>query len=35
MKMEKNFKSKIEHISKNFGNDSIKEDAKEMMKKMK
>jgi hypothetical protein len=35
MKMEKNFKSKIEHISKNFLNDSIKEDALNLMKKMK
>lgn len=35
LKMEKNFKSKIDHISKTFLNDSIKSDALELMKKMK
>ncbi len=35
LKMEKTFKSKIDHISKNFQNESIKSDAMEMMKKMK
>tara|TARA_R110002126_G_scaffold16780_6_gene66596 strand:+ start:920 stop:1027 length:108 start_codon:yes stop_codon:yes gene_type:complete len=35
MKLEKNFKSKIENISKNFLNDSIKADAIALMKKMK
>lgn len=35
MKMENNFKSKIEQISKTFSNDSIKADAAALMKKMK
>lgn len=35
LKMEKTFKTKIDHISKNFSNESIKSDAMEMMKKMK
>jgi len=35
MKMEKNFKSKIDQISKNFLNESIKADALALMKKMK
>jgi hypothetical protein len=33
--MEKNFKSKIDQISKNFLNESIKADALALMKKMK
>jgi len=35
LKMEKNFKSKIDHISKTFLNDSIKEEALNLMKKIK
>ncbi|MDG1277027.1 MAG: hypothetical protein P8O16_07080 [Algoriphagus sp.] len=35
LNMEKNFKSKIDHISKTFLNDSIKADALNLMKKMK
>jgi len=35
MKMEKNSKSNIDQISKNFLNDSIKADAVALMKKMK
>lgn len=35
LKMEKTFKSKIDHISKTFLNDSIKEQALNIMKKIK